>query len=69
MMKAYASGGKGDAAYTKKAIQQAVRSGMSEGEAKKLVRANANRKTRKSNRQNYVSKTGARPEYFTAGPN
>lgn len=57
MMKAYASGGKGDAAYTKKAIQQAQASGMSKEAATKLVKGNASRKTRTSSRANYVQRT------------
>lgn len=56
MMKAYASGGKGDAAYTKKAIQQAIDSGMSPANAKKLVKNNASKKTRTSSRENFVSR-------------
>lgn len=57
MIKAYASGGKGDAAYTKKAIKQAVASGMSEADAKALVTRNANTKTRTTKRAPYVRRT------------
>lgn len=58
VMKAYASGGSGNSAYTKKAIQQAVDSGMSKKEAKRLVTRNANTRTRTSSRQNYVNRLG-----------
>lgn len=58
MIKAYASGGKGDAAYTKAAIKQAQASGMSKEEATRLVTRNANTRTRKSSRDNYVRRLG-----------
>ena len=54
MLKAYASGGKGNAAYTKKAIQQAIDSGMEPKAAKALVNRNANTKTRTTGREPYV---------------
>ena len=58
MLKAYASGGKGNAAYTRKATQQAVASGMNPREARALVQRNANTRTRTSSRQNYVNRLG-----------
>lgn len=58
IQKAHASGGKGNAAYTKAATKQAIASGMSEKEAKALVKRNANTKTRTSSRTNYVNKLG-----------
>ena len=57
MIKAYASGGKGDAAYTRAAIKQAQASGMSKEAATKLVTRNANTRTRTSSRQNFVKRT------------
>lgn len=58
MMKVYASGGKGNSAYTKAAIKQAEASGMSKKEARALVNRNANTRTRTSSRQNYVNRLG-----------
>lgn len=57
MMKAYASGGAGNAAYTRAATRQAVASGMNPAEARRLVRRNANTRTRTSSRENYVRRT------------
>ena len=58
MMKAYASGGSGNAAYTRAAIRQAERAGMSSQQARTLVNRNANTRTRTSSRQNYVNRLG-----------
>ena len=57
MLKAYASGGKGNAAYTKAAIKQAQAAGMSKEEATRLVNRNANTKTRTTSRDTYVRNT------------
>ena len=54
MLKAYASGGKGNAAYTKKAIQQAQASGLTKKEATNLVKSNVAKRPRTSGRDNYV---------------
>ena len=56
MLKAYATGGKGSSAYSRKAVQQAIDSGMSPKAARQLVKRNANTRTRTSNRQNYVNR-------------
>lgn len=58
MMKAYASGGQGSAAYTRAATRQAINAGMNPQEARRLVRRNANTRTRTSSRQNYVNRLG-----------
>lgn len=44
--------------YSRKAVQQAIDSGMSPTAAKKLVNRNANKKTRTSSRQNYTNRLG-----------
>ena len=56
MIKAYASGGSGNAGYTRAAIRQAVNSGMNPRDARRLVNRNANTRTRTSSRDNYVNR-------------
>ena len=55
MIKAYAELSQNQQ-YTRKAIQQAVDSGMNKKDARALVNRNANTRTRTSNRQNYVNR-------------
>lgn len=58
VLKAYASGGSGNAAYTRAATRQAIASGMSPAQARATVRRNANTRTRTSSRENYVNRLG-----------